>query len=97
MKHYRVNKLASPEGDIVKRKDVLANDDKQALADAAADDDCPICDVWHAGKKVGSINRPGSSDGVEDRHPVARPPRGSARRPGGPRTFPRLTGRSRQI
>ena len=55
MKHYRVNKLDRPGGETVKRKDVLANNDRQALADAAADDDCPICDVWHAGEKVGSI------------------------------------------
>ena len=56
MKHYRVNKLDAPGGEIVKRKDVLANDDKQAMATAAADDDCPICDVWHAGEKIGSID-----------------------------------------
>ena len=55
MKHYRVNKLDRPGGEIVKRKDVLANNDEQAVADAAADDDCPVCDVWHAGEKVGSI------------------------------------------
>ena len=56
VKHYRVNKLDRPNGEIVKRKDVLANDDKQALDTAAADADCPICDVWHAGEKIGSID-----------------------------------------
>jgi hypothetical protein len=55
MKHYRVNKLARPHGAVVKRKDILASDDKQAVARAEADEDCPICDVWHAGQKVGSI------------------------------------------
>jgi hypothetical protein len=54
MKHYRVNKLAKPEGIVVKRKDILAKNDKQAIQ-AAADGDCPICEVWSDGKKVGSI------------------------------------------
>lgn len=55
MKHYRVNKLAKRDGVIVKTKDIIAHDDKEAVRAAHADDDCPICDVWHAGKKVGSI------------------------------------------
>ena len=56
MKHYRVNKLAKAGGAVVKKKDILANDDKQAMQAAADDADCPICDVWHAGEKVGSID-----------------------------------------
>ena len=55
MKHYRVNKLAKPGGVVVKTKDVLAASDKQAVDAARDDKDCPVCDVWHAGKKVGSI------------------------------------------
>ena len=55
MKHYRVNKLTRPDGAIVKRKDILASNDKQAIARAESDEDCPVCDVWHAGTKVGSI------------------------------------------
>ncbi len=55
MKHYRVNKLAKPDGVIVKAKDIIANDDKEAVRAARADNDCPVCDVWQAGKKVGSI------------------------------------------
>jgi hypothetical protein len=55
MRHYRINKLADAGGPVVKRKDVLANDDKQAIETAAADPDCPICDVLHAGEKVASI------------------------------------------
>lgn len=55
MKHYRVNKLAKAGGAVVKQKDILAASDKQAVARAQSDDDCPICDVWHEGKKVGSI------------------------------------------
>ena len=55
MKHYRVNKLAKPGGVVVKSKDILATDDRDAVKTAKADDDCPICDVLHAGKKVGSV------------------------------------------
>lgn len=55
VKHYRVNKLAKAGGEIVKKKDILAADDKAAVAAARADEDCPVCDVWHAGEKVGSI------------------------------------------
>jgi hypothetical protein len=55
MRHYRVNKLAAPDGPVVKRKDILANNDAQAVARAESDDDCPICDVWRNGEKIGSI------------------------------------------
>ncbi len=55
MRHYRVNKLAAADGEIVKRKDILANSDAQAVARAKSDEDCPICDVWRDGEKVGSI------------------------------------------
>lgn len=56
MRHYRVNKLTRSGGAVVKKKDILATDDKEAMARATRDDDCPICDVWHAGTKVGSID-----------------------------------------
>jgi hypothetical protein len=55
MKHYRVNKLTKAGGVVVKKKDILAADDKDAIATAARDDDCPVCDVWRAGAKVGSV------------------------------------------
>jgi hypothetical protein len=55
MKHYRVNKVAKPGGVVVKAKDVLAPNDKQAVEQARDDQDCPVCEVWHAGQKVGSI------------------------------------------
>jgi hypothetical protein len=55
MKHYRVNKVTRPDGMVLKRKDILARDDKQAMERAASDEDCPVCDVLQAGKKVGSI------------------------------------------
>jgi hypothetical protein len=55
MRHYRVNKLASAGGEVVKRKDILAKDDREAVARVENDSDCPICDVWRDGQKVGSI------------------------------------------
>ncbi len=55
MKHYRVNKLAKRDGVVVKTKDILASDDKEAVRTARDDEDCPICDVWRDGNKVGSI------------------------------------------
>lgn len=55
MRHYRVNKLARPGGEVVKRKDILANNDGQAVARALMDEDCPVCDIWRDGEKVGSV------------------------------------------
>ena len=55
MKHYRVNKLSREGGTIVKKKDMLAANDQQAVAEAAASDDCPVCDVLRDGKVVGSV------------------------------------------
>lgn len=55
MKHYRVNKLASPGGVVVKRKDILATSDKEAVEQAEESDDCPICDVLRDGEKVGTV------------------------------------------
>lgn len=55
MKHYRVNKLVKPAGLVVKTKDIIANNDKEAVKAAREDEDCPVCEIWQAGKKVGSI------------------------------------------
>ncbi|HEX8534138.1 MAG TPA: hypothetical protein VF662_08225 [Allosphingosinicella sp.] len=55
MKHYRVNKLAKPDGVVVKTKDLLASSDREAMQTAREDPDCPVCDVLQAGKKIGSI------------------------------------------
>ena len=55
MKHYRVNKLDKPGGAVVKKKDILASSDAQAVQHAADSNDCPVCDVLRNGEKVGSI------------------------------------------
>ena len=39
MKHYRVNKLAKPDGVVVKSKDVLASNDKEAVQTVRDDPD----------------------------------------------------------
>jgi hypothetical protein len=56
MKHYRVYKLKTPRGRIVKGKDLHAEDNAAAMALAEADEDCPVCEVWQGAKKVGEID-----------------------------------------
>ena len=56
MKHYRINVLTKPGGAVVKKKDVLAANDRQAVQDAQESHDCPVCDVLRDGKVVGSIS-----------------------------------------
>jgi hypothetical protein len=55
MKLYRINKLAKAGGIVVKKKDVLAASDEQAVQHAADSPDCPVCDVLRDGQRVGSI------------------------------------------
>ena len=55
MKHYRINKLAKIDGVVIKRKDVLARSDADAVRNAVDDIDCPICDVLRDGKRVGLV------------------------------------------
>ena len=56
MTHYRMYKLASPNGRILKGKDVEADSDAEAMEQAEADEDCPICEVWQSTTKIGSID-----------------------------------------
>lgn len=55
MKLYRVNKVAKPGGMVIKKKDVLAGSDREALQRAAESPDCPVCDVLRDGTPIGSI------------------------------------------
>ena len=55
MKLYRINKLTRPGGAVVKKKDVLAASDRDAVQRAADSEDCPICDVLKDGRTVGSV------------------------------------------
>lgn len=56
MKLYRVKKVAKPGGAVVRERDTLALDDRQAIEAARAHADCPICEVWRDGQKVAAIN-----------------------------------------
>ncbi|HEX2803110.1 MAG TPA: hypothetical protein VHN55_03910 [Sphingomicrobium sp.] len=56
MKHYRVNKLAKPGGVVVKKKDILATDDREAVRHAEDSDDCPVCDVLKNGETIARIH-----------------------------------------
>ena len=55
MKLYRINKLSKLGGIVLKKKDVLAMSDREAVQKAAESPDCPICDVLKDGEHVGSI------------------------------------------
>jgi hypothetical protein len=55
VKHYRIYKLDKPQGQIIKGKDAHAATDEAAIQEAAADPDCPVCEVWQGIKKVGSV------------------------------------------
>jgi len=55
MKLYRINKLTKPGGAILKKKDVLAASDKEALQRAKDNPDCPVCDVLRDGKSIGAV------------------------------------------
>ena len=57
MQHYRVNKVTEPDGEVLKKKDILASHDREAISRAAEDDDCPTCDVYRSGSKIGSITQ----------------------------------------
>jgi hypothetical protein len=55
MKLYRINKMTRPGGVVVKKKDVLAASDKEAVQKAADSQDCPVCEILKDGQQVGSI------------------------------------------
>jgi hypothetical protein len=55
VKLYRINKLTGPGGAVVKKKDVLAASDRDALRRAADSEDCPVCEVLKDGQTVGSV------------------------------------------
>ena len=55
VKLYRINKLTRPGGAVVKKKDVLAASDRDAVQRATDSEDCPVCDVLKDGQTVGSV------------------------------------------
>ena len=55
MQHYRINKVTKPGGAVLKKKDVLAASDRDAVQQAADSPDCPVCEVLKDGRQVGAI------------------------------------------
>lgn len=55
MKLYRINKVAKPGGTVLKKKDVLAASDREAVKRAEDSDDCPVCEVLRDGHRIGSV------------------------------------------
>ncbi|MBA3512404.1 hypothetical protein [Sphingomonas sp.] len=55
MKLYRINKVTKPGGVVVKKKDVLAASDSEAMQRAAESHDCPVCEILKDGRQVGAI------------------------------------------
>lgn len=55
MKLYRINKVTKLGGHVLKKKDVLAKSDREAVQKAADSQDCPVCEVLKDGQQIGSI------------------------------------------
>ena len=55
VKLYRINKVTKPGGTVLKKKDVLAVSDDDAVQKAEDSQDCPICDVLKDGQHIASI------------------------------------------
>ncbi len=55
MKLYRINKVTALGGSVVKKKDVLAASDREAVQRARDSSDCPICEVLRDGQPVGVV------------------------------------------
>lgn len=55
VKHYRIEKVTEPGGKVLKRKDILADSDAEAMKRAEQSPDCPICDVRKDGQPIGSV------------------------------------------
>jgi hypothetical protein len=55
VKLYRINKVTKPGGVVLKKKDVLAASDKEAVQRAQQSDDCPVCEVLRDGQTIGQV------------------------------------------
>jgi hypothetical protein len=55
VKLYRINKVTAPGGSVLKKKDVLAASDRQAIETARDSADCPICEVLRDGRQIGVV------------------------------------------
>lgn len=55
MKLYRINKVTKPGGAVIKKKDVLAASDEEAVQRAVESSDCPVCEILKDGQQVGAV------------------------------------------
>ena len=55
MKHYRIEKVAQPGGPVLKKNDILAGSDREAMDRAEQSPDCPVCDVRKDGEVIGTV------------------------------------------
>ena len=58
MRLYRINKVEEPGGGPIKKRDVLARNDAEAVQRAVDSEDCPVCDVLRDGQVIGSVVQP---------------------------------------
>ncbi len=52
---YRINKVSAVGGAVIKKRDVLASSDREAVQTARQSPDCPICEVLRDGEPVGVV------------------------------------------
>jgi len=55
MKHYRIEKVTKPGGMVLKKKDILAASNREAIERAEQSADCPVCDIRKDGQIIGSV------------------------------------------
>lgn len=55
MRLYRINKVAEPGGSVIKKKDVLAASDREAVKRAEDSADCPVCEVLRDGQPIALV------------------------------------------
>ena len=55
MRLYRINKVEEPGGPPIKKRDVLARNDAEAVKRAEDSEDCPVCDVLRDGQVIGTV------------------------------------------
>ena len=55
MKHYRIEKIDRPGGAVLKKKDILAGSDFEAMDRAENSPDCPVCEVRKDGEVIGTV------------------------------------------
>ncbi len=55
MKHYRIEKVVHAGGAVLKKQDILARSDREAMERAEHSADCPICNVRKDGQVIGTV------------------------------------------